>query len=160
MLNNLPTSTSLNEVFDFISSLPRYSERNRALFACRLELRIKDICLLTLDDVLHASGQIQTMIISKIDGLSFQLSKQLRTEIDRYIRNRFNLGKTASLERVFGLAGADTYLFSTQKASRFSANTLGQHYSLLDREIHNHFLGNQRLLMGRQRYLNATQFAY
>lgn len=160
MLNHLPDSTPISEVFDFISTLPRYSERNRALFACRIELRIKDICLMTLRDVLCDTGAIKSSIVSKVDGLAFSLSKSLRSELERYLRSRFNLTKSVSLERVFQHAGEDTFLFSTQKASRFSANTLGQHYSLLDREIHNHFIGNQRLLIGRQRYLGAAEYAY
>lgn len=151
MLNNLPSSTSITEVLDFVSTLPRYSERNRALFACRLELRIKDICLLTVGDILLESGVIKTSIVSKLDGRSFSLSTKLREELERYLRNSFSVAET-TLKQLFARESGKS-LFSTQKAARFTANTLAQHFSLLDKQVHAHFISSQRHLVGRQKYL-------
>lgn len=151
MLNSLPSSTTITEVLDYISTLPRNSERNRAMLACRIELRIKDISSLTVGDVLCAAGHIRTSIVSKIDGKLFELSPALRKELERFIRNRFSVAE-ATLKRLFARESGKS-LFSTQKASRFTANTLAQHFSLLDKQVHAHFIGSQRHLVGRQKYL-------
>lgn len=152
MLNSFPSSTSITEVLDYISTLPRYSERNRAMLACRLELRIKDICLLTVGDVLRDTGHVRTSIVSKIDGKMFELSSALQKELVLYLRKRFSVAE-ATLKRLFARESGKS-LFSTQKAARFTANTLAQHFSLLDKQVHKHFIGSQRHLVGRQKYLS------
>lgn len=139
MMNKLPTNTQLSNILEFLDSFPRWSSRNRCLFALRQALRIKDISVLLVSDVIKQDGTISECVISGIDGVHFELDLDLRSEIERYLRFLFSVPSSESLKQILE-SDTDISLFTTQKrACGFSPNTLAQHYSLTDRVIHRHF---------------------
>jgi hypothetical protein len=139
MLNKLPSNTQLSNILEFLESFPRWSARNRCLFALRQVLRIKDISVLRVSDVINQNGIISECFISGIDGVHFELDLDLRSEIERYLRFLFSVRTSESLKQILE-SDTDIPLFATQKkACGFSPNTLAQHYSLTDRVIHRHF---------------------
>jgi len=139
MLNKLPSNTPLSNILEFLESFPRWSARNRCLFALRQVLRIKDISVLRVSDVINQDGTISECFISGIDGVHFELDDDLRSEIERYLKYLFSVPTSESLKQILE-SDTDNPLFATQKrACGFSPNTLAQHYSLTDRVIHRHF---------------------
>ena len=139
MMNKLPTNTPLSNILEFLDSCTRWSARNRCLFALRQVLRIKDISVLRVCDVINQNGTISEYFISSIDGARFQFDPDLRSEIERYLRFLFSVRTSESLIQILD-SDTDIPLFATQKrACGFSPNTLAQHYSLTDRAIHRHF---------------------
>ena len=139
MMNKLPSNTQLSNILEFLDSCPRWSERNRCLFALRQALRIKDISVLRVSDVINQDGTISEYFISSIDGVRFQFCPDLRSEIERYLKYLFSVPTTESLKQILK-SNTDIPLFATQKrACGFSPNTLAQHYSLTDRVINRHF---------------------
>ena len=139
MMNKLPSNAPISNILEFLDSCPRWSERNRCLFALRQALRIKDISVLRVSDVINQDGTISECFISGIDGVCFQFDPDLRSEIERYLRFLFSIPTSESLKQILEL-DTDIPLFATQKrACGFSPNTLAQHYSLTDRVIHRHF---------------------
>jgi len=139
MMNKLPSNTPISNILEFLDSCPRWSERNRCLFALRQALRIKDISVLRVSDVINQDGTINEYFISGIDGARFQFCPDLRSEIERYLKYLFSVPTSSPLKQILEL-DTDIPLFATQKrACGFSPNTLAQHYSLSDRVIHRHF---------------------
>jgi len=139
MMNKLPSNTQLSNILEFLESFPRWSARNRCLFALRQVLRIKDISVLRVSDVINQEGIISECFISGIDGVHFELDLDLRSEIERYLKYLFSVPTSESLKQILE-SDTDIPLFATQKkACGFSPNTLAQHYSLTDRVIHRHF---------------------
>jgi hypothetical protein len=139
MMNKLPSNTPLSNILEFLDSCPRWSERNRCLFALRQVLRIKDISVLRVSDVIKQDGTISECFVSGIDGVRFQFDPDLRSEIKRYLRFLFSVRTSESLKQILE-SDTNIPLFITQKrACGFSPNTLAQHYSLTDRVIHRHF---------------------
>jgi len=139
MMNKLPSNTPISNILEFLDSCPRWSERNRCLFALRQALRIKDISVLRVSDVINQDGTINEYFISGIDGARFQFCPDLRSEIERYLKYLFLAPTSESLKQILE-SDTDIPLFATQKrACGFSPNTLAQHYSLTDRVIHRHF---------------------
>jgi hypothetical protein len=138
MLNKLPTNTPLPNILRFLDTSKRWSERNRALFAVRQVLRIKDIACLRVSDVLNQDATITQFVVSRIDGTRFEIDLDLRVEIDRYLRYLFSVPSSKSLVDIL-TTDTNIPLFATQKKACFSSNTLAQHYSYQDRLVHGHF---------------------
>jgi hypothetical protein len=139
MMNKLPSNTPISNILEFLDSFSRWSARNRCLFAMRQVLRIKDISVLRVSDVINQSGTIKLYFVSSIDGVRFQFDPDLRSEIERYLKYLFSVPTSESLKQILD-SDTDIPLFATQKrACGFSPNTLAQHYSLTDRVIHRHF---------------------
>lgn len=134
MMNKIPSNTPLNQILTYLESDQRYGGRNRALFALRQHLRIKDIAAMTNGDILNPDGTIRRFYISSIDGARYELDDITRAEIKRYLV--YCWGSDLDLMESSDL---DVPLFPTQKRSGFSANTLAQHFSALDKHIHGHF---------------------
>jgi hypothetical protein len=139
MMNKLPSNTPISNILEFLDSCPRWSERNRCLFALRQALRIKDISVLRVSDVINQDWTISECFISSIDGVRFQFCPDLRSEIERYLKYLFSVPTSESLKQILE-SDTNIPLFATQKrACGFSPNTLAQHYSLTDRVIQRHF---------------------
>jgi hypothetical protein len=136
MLNKMPDNTSMDSVLDHLEAAPKWGARNRAMFAIRQRLRIRDISGLLISDVLGLDGKIRSCYMSA-DGLVFRLDDQLRTELEKYLLKRFNV-PSDSLRQLFQ-ADLMRPLFPTQKRDRFSNNTLAQHFSYLDKSIKSRF---------------------
>ena len=136
MLKKIPPCASMDSVLDHLESETKYGFRNRAIFAIRQSLRIKDISALLISDVLGLDGKIKHIYMSE-DGRLFRFDDQLRSELQRYLLKRFNVsnGSLHSLLRESLLLP----LFPTQKRDRFSNNTLAQHFSYLDKCIRSRF---------------------
>ena len=144
MMNKLPTNTSLSNILEFLDSCPRWSERNRCLFALRQALRIKDISVLRVSDVINQDGTIKQLFISNIDGARFEIHRDLRSEIERYLKYLFSVASSKSLTQILE-SDTDIPLFATQKrACGFSPNTLFQSFSYQDKLIHRHFAQSVR----------------
>jgi hypothetical protein len=127
MLNKLPTNTPLPNILRFLDTSKRWSERNRALFAVRQVLRIKDIACLRVSDVLNQDATITQFVVSRIDGTRFEIDLDL-----------FSVPSSKSLVDIL-TTDTNIPLFATQKKACFSSNTLAQHYSYQDRLVHGHF---------------------
>ena len=89
-----------------------------------------------ISDLLNPDTTLRRCFIAK-DGIRFELSDHLQAEISRYLMARFGI-KGRSLEPLLAL-DLDVALFPTQKRCRFSPNTLAQHFSYLDKAIHQRF---------------------
>jgi hypothetical protein len=140
MLNKLPTNTPLHSILDYLETSPRWGARNRALFALRQRLRIKDISVLQVSDVLGLHGAVRGHFIAK-DGTVFLLDEPLRAELHRYLISRFQ-PQVDSLKALIN-TDLDVPLFPTQKRDRFNNNTLAQHFSLLDKDVWQRFTAQQ-----------------
>jgi hypothetical protein len=70
------------------------------------------------------------------------LSEEIQAEVRRYLIARFDI-KGESLEPLLAL-DLDVALFPTQKRCQFSPNTLAQHFSHLDKQIHQRFPASGR----------------
>jgi hypothetical protein len=136
MLNKIPPNTNMDSVLDHLESETKYGPRNRAIFAIRQSLRIKDISALLISDVLGLDGKIKHCYMSE-DGRLFRFDDQVRVELQRYLLKRFNV----SADSLRSLLDERLLhpLFPTQKRDRFSNNTLAQHFSYLDKCIRSRF---------------------
>jgi len=136
MLNKMPPNTSINSVLSHLENTTKWGARNRALFAFRQVFRIRDISALRVADVLNLDTSIRKFYIAE-DGTRFELTSDLQDEVHRYLISKFNLTGN-SLEPLIK-TNLNVPLFPTQKRAKFSNNTLAQHYSLLDKNIRQHF---------------------
>lgn len=136
MLNKMPPNTPLNSILTYLESDERWGSRNRALFAVRQQLRIKDIANLKVIDLLNFDGSIRHIYLGS-DGVYFTLDAEVRSEFERYLKDRFALPENA-LCRLLGI-DLRVPVFPTQKRKQFSPNTLAQHFSALDKAISHHF---------------------
>lgn len=140
MLNKFPANTSLQSILNYLDTSTKWGARNRAQFALRQRLQIKDISVLQVSDVLGLHGVVRCHYIAE-DGITYLLDEQLRAELHRYLISRFQL-KGDSLKALVD-TDLDVPLFPTQKRERFSNNTLAQHFSLMDKEIWKRFTAQQ-----------------
>lgn len=152
MLNKMPPNTPLNSILAYLESHDRWGPRNRALFAVRQQLRIKDIANLKLIDLLNRDGSIRHIYVGG-DGVHFVLDAEVRGEFERYLIERFELPKNA-LCRLLGI-DIRVPVFPTQKRQQFSPNTLAQHFSALDKDISQHFMHKSKRATKERRSLKA-----
>ncbi len=136
MLNKMPPNTPISLVLSHLETATKWGSRNRAMFALRQCLRIRDISVLKVSDVVGYDGRVRGHYISE-DGIFYELDDAVQGELHRYLVNRFKL-RSGSLT---DLTGTDlgVPLFPTQKRERFSNNTLAQHFCYLDKTIHHRF---------------------
>lgn len=132
MLNKMPPNTPISLVLIHLETATKWGGRNRAMFALRQLLRIRDISVLKVSDVLGFDGSLRSHYISD-DGIFYELDNEVKGELHRYLLTRFEL-KGDSLKDLVG-ADLDVPLFPTQKRERFSNNTLAQHFCYLDKII-------------------------
>ena len=132
MLNKMPADTPISLVLNHLETATKWGARNRAMFALRQRLRIRDISMLRVTDVLGFDGRVRGHFISE-DGLVFQFDQALKAELHRYLLNRFEL-EGDSLKSLISM-DMNIPLFPTQKRERFSNNTLAQHFCYLDKSI-------------------------
>lgn len=90
MLNKFPANTSLQSILNYLETSTKWGARNRAQFALRQQLRIKDISGLQVADMLGHHGVIRGHYIAE-DGITYLLDEQLRAELHRYLISRFQL---------------------------------------------------------------------
>lgn len=134
-MNKLPENTPLTLILEYLEEKSsRHGRRDRAIFALRQELRITDIAEMSVSSVVNLDASIRRYIVGP-DGKRFDMCENTQTELRRYLLSRFSI---KSLEELTPDQAAAP-LFPTQKKPRFSSNTLAQHFSLLDRAIHQHF---------------------
>lgn len=67
MLNKIPPNTSISSVLSHLEKASKYGDRNRAMFALRQLLRIRDISVLQVSDVLGLNGVVRGHYIAQ-DG--------------------------------------------------------------------------------------------
>jgi hypothetical protein len=134
MLNKLPVNTPFPAILSYLDTSAKWGARNRALFAVRQQLRIKDIAVMSVSSVVNLDASVRRFVVAS-DGIRFDLSATTQAELKRYIQNRFDI---KSLEELTPEQAASP-LFITQKKPHFSPNTLAQHFSYLDRSIHERF---------------------
>ena len=132
MLNKIPPNTPITSVLSHLETATKWGSRNRAMFALRQCLRIRDISVLKVSDVLGFDGQVRGHYISE-DGIFYELDDDVKGELHRYLVSRFQL-TGVSLKDLVGV-DLNVPLFPTQKRERFSNNTLAQHFSYLDKSI-------------------------
>jgi hypothetical protein len=137
MLNKMPPNTPISLVLSHLETATKWGRRNRAMFALRQLLRIRDISVLQVSDVLGYDGKLRSHYISD-DGIFYELDDEVKDELHRYLLTRFEL-EGNSLKDLVG-ADLDVPLFPTQKRERFSNNTLAQHFCYLDKSIWQHFV--------------------
>ena len=156
MLNKIPANTSLQSILNYLDTSTKWGARNRALFAVRQQLRIKDISDLLVSDMVNPDMTIRRFFISK-DGNRFELSEAVQAEVHRYLIARFKI-KGESLEPLLAL-DRNVPLFPTQKRCQFSPNTLAQHFSHLDKRIHQRFQATGRVRRAQNRSDNSAMTA-
>lgn len=154
MLNKIPPCTSMDSVLDHLESETKYGVRNRAIFAIRQSLRIRDISALLISDVLGLDGKIKYCYMSA-DGRLFRFDDQLRLELQRYLMKRFNISNGCLNSLLY--ESLLLPLFPTQKRDRFSNNTLAQHFSYLDKCIRLRF--GSRKSSQRSSWLESKKLA-
>jgi hypothetical protein len=91
-----------------------------------------------VSDVINQDGTIKQFFISRFDGIRFEFDRDLRSEIQRYLIFLFSVPTAESRNRI-SRSGTNIPLFSTQKKSYFSSNTLAQNFSYQDKLIQRHF---------------------
>lgn len=136
MLNKMPPNIPISSVLSHLETATKWGARNRAMFALRQHLRIRDISRLQVSDVLGLQGVVRGHYISE-DGIVYLLDDDLKEELHRYLLSRFQLMGN-SLKPLIN-TDIDVPLFPTQKRERFSNNTLAQHFSYLDKSIWQRF---------------------
>ena len=141
MLNKFPKNANLQSILFYLGESPKWGARNRALFALRQSLRIKDIADLRVSDVLGPDGYIRQFLMSK-DGRIFELGDEVRRELFGYLRSRFGVEQLLRLRGRHDLGLLS--LFPTQKRGQFSPNTLAQHFCHLDRNVRQRFNPRRR----------------
>jgi hypothetical protein len=140
MLNKLPPNTPINLVLSHLETATKWGARNRAMFALRQQLRIRDISVLKVIDVVSLDGRVRGHFISE-DGLLFEFDEEVKAELHRYLLSRFEL-EDESLKPLIEM-NLNVTLFPTQKRERFSNNTLAQHFCYLDKSIWERFKPSQ-----------------
>ncbi len=140
MLNKMPPNIPISSVLSHLETATKWGARNRAMFALRQHLRIRDISRLQVSDVLGLNGVVRGHYISE-DGIVYLLDDDLKKELHRYLLSRFQLTGN-SLKQLIN-TDMDVPLFPTQKRDRFSNNTLAQHFSYLDKRIWERFTFQQ-----------------
>lgn len=141
-MNPLPANTNLKSILTYIEEATKWGVRNRALFAVRQNLRLKDISDLLVSDVLNPDMTIRRFYIAE-DGEKFVLNDEVRGELYRYLISRFSVSED-SIESI-QIDELDIPLFPTQKSDSFTPNTLAQHYTHQDKLISEHFQPPKRL---------------
>lgn len=141
MMKTFPENTTLNSILTYIEDATKFGVRNRALFAVRQNLRLKDISDLLVSDILNPDMTIRRFYIAA-DGEKFILNDEVRSELYRYLISRFS-ASNKSIESI-QIDELDIPLFPTQKSDSFSPNTLAQHYTYQDKLISEHFQKRQR----------------
>ena len=136
MLNKMPPNVPISSLLSHLETSSKWGARNRAMFALRQCLRIRDISVLQVSDVLGLNGVVRGHYIAQ-DGIVYLLDDDLKEELHRYLLNRFQLGGN-SLKPLIN-TDLDVPLFPTQKRERFSNNTLAQHFCYLDKSIWQRF---------------------
>jgi hypothetical protein len=152
MLNKLPEHAHLSSVLVFLEMSGRWGARNRALFAVRQHLRIKDICWMLVSDVVNPDASIRNYFVSR-EGRVFALADEVREEIRRYLMIRFPRSVEAGRFAILDLRQS---LFPTQKRCGFSPNTLAQHFSHLDRLVVTGFQANREIVVSRHPWPNRA----
>jgi hypothetical protein len=142
MMKTFPANTTLKSILSYIEDATRFGVRNRALFALRQNLRLKDISDLLVSDVLNPDMTIRRFYIAE-DGEKFILNDEVRSELYRYLLSRFSVSGE-SIESI-QIQNSDIPLFPTQKSDSFTPNTLAQHYTHQDKLIFEHFQPPKRL---------------
>ena len=137
MLNKIPPNTTISSVLSHLESAKKWGARNRAMFALRQSLRIRDISQLKVSDVIGLNGAVRGHYISD-DGTVYLLDDAIKKELERYLISRFQLAGN-SLKSLIN-EDLDVHLFPTQKRERFSNNTLAQHFCYLDKSIWQRFV--------------------
>ncbi len=137
MLNKMPANTTIQAILSYLETDTKWGPRNRAQFALRQQLRIKDISALQVSDVLGLNGEVRCHYIAK-DGSVYLLGADLKEELHRYLLSRFQLAGN-SLKPLIN-SELNIPLFPTQKRDRFSNNTLAQHFCYLDKSIFQRFV--------------------
>ncbi|PUE35773.1 hypothetical protein [Limnohabitans sp. Jir72] len=153
MLNKIPANTSLQSVLTYLVTSTKWGARNRALFAVRQQLRIKDIAQLTVSSVVNLDASIRRFVLAP-DCTRFELSEATQAEVRRYLIARFDIGGD-TLEPLLAL-DLDVSLFPTQKRCQFSPNTLAQHFSHLAKLIHQRFNATGRSRSAQNRSVSST----
>ena len=143
-MNQFKQSLTMNSpemLEQYSEALRRFGRAlNRSLFGNAAQrngksiLMVTDIAQMSVSSVVNPDASIRRQIVG-LDGKKFDMCAITQTELKRYIMSRFNI---KSLENLT-LEQAAAPLFPTQKKPHFSANTLAQHFSFLDRAIHQHF---------------------
>jgi hypothetical protein len=141
MLNKFPANTSLQSILNYLDTSDKWGSRNRALFAVRQYLRIKDISNLLVSDLVNPDMTIRRFFISN-DGIRFELPDEVQAEVHRYLIDRFDI-EGESLEPLLAL-DRNVSMFPNQKRCKFSPNTLAQHFSHLDKRVHQRFQATGR----------------
>ncbi|MFM7000204.1 MAG: hypothetical protein ACKOXU_03955, partial [Limnohabitans sp.] len=90
MLNKIPANTSLQSILTYLDTSTKWGARNRALFAVRQQLRIKDIALLSVSSVVNLDASVRRFVVAP-DGKRFDLSTATQAELKRYIQSRFGI---------------------------------------------------------------------
>ncbi len=137
MLNKMPPNIPISSVLSHLETATKWGARNRAMFALRQYLRIRDISRLQVSDVLGLNGVVRGHYISE-DGIVYLLDDDLKEELHRYLLSRFQL--TGNSLKPLINTDLDVPLFPTQKRERFSNNTLAQHFCYLDKSIWQRFV--------------------
>ena len=137
MLNKRPENVSLTEIFKYLNHNQKWGARNRALYAVRQQLRIKDIAPLTIGDLFHRDMTNRETFISPIDQKSYQLDAVSKSELQNYV-------STLLVAKGQGFDDPDQIdfgipIFRTNQRECFSPNTLAQFFSYIDKDIRNHF---------------------
>lgn len=140
MLNKMPPNIPISSVLSHLETATKWGARNRAMFALRQYLRIRDISRLQVSDVLGLQGIVRGHYISE-DGIVYLLDDDLKQELHRYLLSRFQL--TGNSLKPLINTDLDVPLFPTQKRERFSNNTLAQHFCYLDKNIWERFTPQQ-----------------
>ena len=138
MMNPIPSNTSLTQILKYLEGCPKWGFRNRALYAVRQSLRIKDIAVMKVEDILNLDMTIRCFYTSPIDYTKYELDEVVRSELHRYLISLQNT--TCVTLQPIVLKNLSVPLFGTQKRERFSPNTLAQHYSLLDKKLSLYFV--------------------
>lgn len=136
MLKKFPANTSLKSILNYLGTSAKWGARNRALFAVRQQLRIKDIAQMSISSVVNLDASIRRFVVAA-DGHRYDLSEEVQSELRHYLLTRFDI-KGETLESLLAL-DLSLPLFFTQKRCQFSPNTLAQHFSHLDKLIHRRF---------------------
>ena len=121
------TKAELKRLFDVTRSCSRYAERDLTMLQLThyCGMRVGEVASLLVGDVLDADGKISTEIVlaahrtkSKRARRIF-VPRQMQRQLQQYINT---LSSTPA---------PNTFLFSTQKQTHFTANTAAQHLQRL-----------------------------
>lgn len=137
MLNKVPENLSHTQILMYLSQNEKWGRRNRALYVLRKRLRIKDIATMTIADILSTNMSIRRTYVSTIDNSTYELDPITRSELQSYLF--ILLEDEIHPFKDFWQTDLTIPLFPTNKRESFSANTLAQHFSHLDRDIRNYF---------------------